>query len=60
MKPKSQGKKKAQEFREKEARESRQKGSPGVKAKGSPRVKLRRSLGITSHTSGSARKCEGV
>jgi len=27
-------------------------GSPGVKAKGSP--------GVTSHTPGSARKCEGV
>jgi hypothetical protein len=27
-------------------------GSPGIKAKGSP--------GVTSHTPGSARKCEGV
>jgi len=36
------------------------KGSPGTKAKGSPRVKARGSPGITSHTPGSVRKCEGV
>jgi len=38
-------------------------GSPGVKAKalqGSPGVKARRSSGVTSHTPGSVRKCEGV
>jgi len=35
-------------------------GSPRVKAKGSPRVKPRRSPGITSHTPGSVKKCEGV
>jgi len=43
-------------------------GSPGVKAKalqgcgprGSPGVKARRSPGVTSHTPGSVRKCEGV
>jgi len=43
-------------------------GSPGVKAKalqecgprGSPRVKARGSPGVTSHTPGSVRKCEGV
>jgi hypothetical protein len=46
--------------KKKEARESRQRhckkcgprGSPGVKARGSP--------GVTSHTPGSVRKCEGV
>jgi len=43
-------------------------GSPGFKAKalqgcgprGSPGVKAKRSPGITSHTPGSVRKCEGV
>jgi len=35
-------------------------GSLGVKARGSPRIKARRSLGVTSHTPGSVRKCEGV
>jgi len=43
-------------------------GSPGVKAKalqecgpkGSPGVKARGSPGVTSHTPGNVRKCEGV
>jgi len=35
-------------------------GSPRVKARGSPKVKARGSLGVTSHTPGSVRKCEGV
>jgi len=43
-------------------------GSPRVKAKalqgcgprGSPGVKARRSPGVTSHTPGNVRKCEGV
>jgi len=43
-------------------------GSPGVKAKalpecgprGSSGIKARESPGVTSHTPGSVRKCEGV
>jgi len=35
-------------------------GSPGVKSRGSPGVKAKGSPGVTSHTPGSARKCEGV
>jgi hypothetical protein len=36
------------------------KGSPGAKAKRSPRPKARGSPGVTSHTPGNVRKCEGV
>ncbi len=36
------------------------KGSPGVKPRGCPGVKARESLGVTSHTPGSVRKCEGM
>jgi len=36
------------------------KGSPGVKAKRSPRAKARGSPGVTSHTPGNVKKCEGV
>jgi len=36
------------------------KGSLGVKAKRSQGCEPRRSMGITSHTFGSVRKCEGV
>jgi hypothetical protein len=32
----------------------------GVKARGSSRIKARRSPGITSHTPGNVKKCEGV
>jgi hypothetical protein len=43
-------------------------GSPGVKAKalqecgprGSPGVKAKKSPGVTSHTPGIVKKCEGV
>ncbi len=38
----------------------RPRGSPGIKAKRSQGCKPRRRLGITSHTLGSVRKCEGV
>jgi hypothetical protein len=38
----------------------RQKGLQGCGLRGSPRVKARRSMGVTSHTPGSVRKCEGV
>ncbi len=36
------------------------KGLQGCGPKGSPRIKARGSLGVTSHTPGSVRKCEGV
>jgi len=36
------------------------KGSPGAKAKRSPRPKARGIPGVTSHTPGNVRKCEGV
>ncbi len=36
------------------------KGSPGAKAKRSSRPKARGSPGVTSHTPGNVRKCEGV
>jgi len=36
------------------------KGLQGCKPRGSPRVKARGSMGVTSHTPGSVRKCEGV
>jgi hypothetical protein len=36
------------------------KGLQGCGPKGSPGIKARRSSGVTSHTPGSVRKCEGV
>jgi len=69
-KPGSQGKSIARlQAKRKEARESRQRhckvasqeeGSPGIKAKALQGCGPRGSRGVTSHTFGSVRKCEGV
>jgi len=40
--------------------QSRLRGLQGCGPRGSPGVKARRSPGVTSHTPGSVRKCEGV
>jgi len=46
--------------RQRELQGCEPRGSPGVKPRGSPRIKAKGSPGVTSHTPGSARKCQGV
>jgi len=46
--------------RQRELQGCRPRGSPRVKPRGSSGVKAKGSPGVTSHTPGSARKCEGV
>jgi len=53
--------KEAQESRQRHCKgASQEKGSPGVKAKALQGCGPKGSRGVTSHTPGSVRKCEGV